>query len=419
MININNFNYEEKYKYLTNICLNLTDQCNLRCKYCFTEWNPHYMSLQTAKKAIDWVYNNLQIKIKNNWIEKDHYFCEVNFFGGEPMLMYDSIIVPLIEYTKEKYKNSFQFGITTNVTLLNKERLEFFKNNNVFILLSIDGDKETQDYNRPCADGSSSYNLIKDNIQYILQYYPEITFRSTVYHETVDKLFHNYCFAENLGFKHYFFVPDQRNNWSKDELDILKEQVNLIYNYRLNQIINHISPMQCSNIDNFLCQTIKSLYFTNKVMKQQYKYNSVDRCGLGTNSGGIGYDGSIWGCQEQATHSNENNLFYLGNIYKDGIEKEKHLKLLIKYAFSKTPINEKKQCQTCKLRNICIPNISCPSVNNEIFNDPGYISDIECFFHNLYYENSLILLNTLVYIEDKEIQQYLYTYYYNTAKLVK
>jgi sulfatase maturation enzyme AslB (radical SAM superfamily) len=59
------------------------------------------------------------------------------------MLMYDSIIVPLIEYTKEKYKNSFQFGITTNVTLLNKERLEFFKNNNVFILLSIDGDKET------------------------------------------------------------------------------------------------------------------------------------------------------------------------------------------------------------------------------------------------------------------------------------
>jgi hypothetical protein len=31
-------------------------------------------------------------------------------------------------------------------------------------------------------------------------------------------------------------------------------------------------------------------------MKQKYKYNSVDRCGLGTNSGGIGYDGSIWGC---------------------------------------------------------------------------------------------------------------------------
>ena len=34
---MNNFIYKEEYKYLTNVCLNLTDACNLACRYCFVE----------------------------------------------------------------------------------------------------------------------------------------------------------------------------------------------------------------------------------------------------------------------------------------------------------------------------------------------------------------------------------------------
>jgi len=35
------------------IFLNLTDECNLRCRYCFVAKHPHYMTLQTAKDAIN------------------------------------------------------------------------------------------------------------------------------------------------------------------------------------------------------------------------------------------------------------------------------------------------------------------------------------------------------------------------------
>ena len=38
------FEYKEKYKYPTKICLNLTDNCNLACRYCFVEQHPHYMT---------------------------------------------------------------------------------------------------------------------------------------------------------------------------------------------------------------------------------------------------------------------------------------------------------------------------------------------------------------------------------------
>ena len=55
------FHYEERWKYLTNICLNVTDACNLACRYCFVEQHPHFMTLQTAMDAADWLYKNLQI----------------------------------------------------------------------------------------------------------------------------------------------------------------------------------------------------------------------------------------------------------------------------------------------------------------------------------------------------------------------
>jgi len=56
------------------------------------------------------------------------------------MLCYSTIIVPLVEYCKLNYPNIFEFGMTTNGTLLDKEKIDFLKENNFNLLLSIDGD---------------------------------------------------------------------------------------------------------------------------------------------------------------------------------------------------------------------------------------------------------------------------------------
>jgi len=57
MIN-KNIDYKEDYLYPVNIHLNLTDDCNLRCKYCFVHHKPNYMPLEVALKAVDWLYEN-------------------------------------------------------------------------------------------------------------------------------------------------------------------------------------------------------------------------------------------------------------------------------------------------------------------------------------------------------------------------
>ena len=78
---------------ITSAFLNLTNSCNLTCRYCFVEQKPEFMTLQTAKDAADFLAGNGQ--------------ASINFFGGEPMLMWDEIIVPLTLYVHEKYGDGF------------------------------------------------------------------------------------------------------------------------------------------------------------------------------------------------------------------------------------------------------------------------------------------------------------------------
>ena len=94
---MSNFEYKEEYRYPTSACLNVTDNCNLACRYCFVEQHPHYMSLQTAKDAIDYLENNYIYKKEHLGIDIP---IHITFFGGEPMLMYNEIIVPLTEYVQ-------------------------------------------------------------------------------------------------------------------------------------------------------------------------------------------------------------------------------------------------------------------------------------------------------------------------------
>ena len=52
------FYLKDDYSLPTCICLNLTDDCNLACKYCFVQQKPHYMTFEVAKDAVEFIMNN-------------------------------------------------------------------------------------------------------------------------------------------------------------------------------------------------------------------------------------------------------------------------------------------------------------------------------------------------------------------------
>lgn len=393
------FEYKEEYKYLSNVVINVTDDCNLQCKYCFVEQQPHYMTLDTAKFIIDYLYQNLNKKKELNIIPPEGR-SRVQFFGGEPLLCYNSIIVPLVEYCNNKYPNSFVFGITTNGTLLNTEIIDFLYENNFDILLSIDGDQTTQDYNRPCKNcNQSSFDLIIKNIPYLLEKFPNICFRSTIYAPTVEHLFENYLYAEKLGFKNWEAIEDSRHEWTDDQIEILKNEIMKIYFYRLQQVAKGILPMECSRIEQWQSRLYDFLQDPTSFTIEESQ--DVHRCGLGTNIGSIGWDGSIYGCQEQVSKKDK-NLFYIGNIFKGGIDVEKHKQLLQFYYENQTIVIQKEECQQCPIQKMCELNLFlCPSSTYDILQDMTSMTKVSCELQKAYYYNTYLLFYTLIKVTEE------------------
>lgn len=99
---------------LSSMILQVTQQCNLRCKYCAYSGayynrthNSARMSFETAKQAIDFLLARSH--------ESDH--VHVGFYGGEPLLEFD-LIKRCVDYIKKSVEGrTVTFGITTNATL--------------------------------------------------------------------------------------------------------------------------------------------------------------------------------------------------------------------------------------------------------------------------------------------------------------
>lgn len=368
------FKYEESFKYPTTVVLNLTDNCNLACRYCFVQQKPHYMTLDVAKKSIDFIVNNYNLKKEKNQIRKEERKTVI-FFGGEPMLMYDEIIVPLINYMENTYDlNEFNLHITTNGTLLNKERIDFLKKYNIFPLLSIDGGKQTQDYNRPCKNKKeSSFDLIEKNIPYLLETFPDIVFRSTVYKDSINNLFEDFLYAESMGFKFYTCVPDARSHsWNEEDLETYKNQINKIVIYIINHYLNDWQP---KIMFNNLYKALRMVIIHDK--NRQYEPNTKTplRCGLGTVACSINYCGQIFGCQEQDSRVENGEYFYLGTV-DTGIDEERQKRLIDDYLSSTCECEKPGECETCVMKSECYHG--CPSTQKDLFNNPGLCSYLVC-----------------------------------------
>lgn len=81
---------------ITSAFLNLTNACCLACQYCFVHQSPEHMTLQVAKDAADFLAANAKAQGETP---------SINFFGGEPMLRYEQVIVPLTLYIRDTYSS--------------------------------------------------------------------------------------------------------------------------------------------------------------------------------------------------------------------------------------------------------------------------------------------------------------------------
>jgi len=163
---------------IQQIIIDLTNQCNMRCKYCAFSGKYKYqrshgnrqISREIAMRAVDYFIEN-----------SDKFETpDVTFYGGEPFLRFD-LFKEIVEYVKSHHK-AFHFSLTTNGTLLDNEKIcAFLIENEISINVSLDGPQDIHDRNRVMVDGRGSFDRIIENLSRIKDYAPSYFYEKIIF----------------------------------------------------------------------------------------------------------------------------------------------------------------------------------------------------------------------------------------------
>lgn len=173
---------EKKLEHRGRLIIIPSQICNFACKYCYAR-NAHskdVISHEQLIKAIDIILNDQTTTKK--------HFTFIG--GGEPFMTWD-IVTESVEYIKSQKKDTdnVSYGITTNGTLFNKERIEYCKENKIRINLSFEVLKDIQDAQRPFSRSNlSTFEVIDRNLKELINHNIPCNIRSTITSRNVDRM---------------------------------------------------------------------------------------------------------------------------------------------------------------------------------------------------------------------------------------
>ncbi len=152
--------------------LEVTEQCNLRCRYCGYTGNTFgrshglkKMSVATAKKAVDWF---LARSTHGNTRQP----TSIAFYGGEPLLNLEVIEEAIKFATDDCGRNDIHWSLTTNGTKLSDEVWKRLIKLNVHVTVSLDGEGPIHDRYRVFESGAGTYDTITHNLEWCRSKYP-------------------------------------------------------------------------------------------------------------------------------------------------------------------------------------------------------------------------------------------------------
>ena len=128
----------------------VTLRCDHSCHYCqvsrvSVNRSRYDMTVESADKALDLVFRSPAPRLK------------IEFQGGEPLLNYELIqhIVQSALRRNMVEQRDLSFVVTTNLSFLTDEMLEFFRAHRVMVSTSLDGPAFIHNANRPRPEGDA------------------------------------------------------------------------------------------------------------------------------------------------------------------------------------------------------------------------------------------------------------------------
>lgn len=357
----------------------ITDECNLRCKYCYEkDKQSKYMTIETAKKAADYFIDIWQ----NRYDE-----VVFDFIGGEPFVMPD-LLEELLTYIEERMRKQtkwkrYVFSFSTNGVCFDDEKvcnLIEKHHEHMSVGISLDGCKTIHDYNR-----SNSFDALMEGFPYWRKQFWWCSTKSTLNHESIPYVFESIKFLHSLCMKHMYMNTVSEDVWQDGDDKLFYDQLIKSADYIL---------------DNKLYkEKYISLFDLGTMMDIEHQSNW---CGCGSCMIAVDYKGNLFPCMRFKTLSKMEPLS-IGNIFIDNGKID--YKKLLPFYFCHNTIHT-PDCENCDAKAMC-PNCTafCYDETGSIFDRVSYMCDMHRarVKANRYYWNKLAKLeNTTI----EELKKY-------------
>ncbi len=319
------------------LCLHVSHDCNLRCRYCFAETGDFgtgrkLMTPETGRKAVDFL------------IEKSlgRENLELDFFGGEPLMAWDTVtaVVDYARSVEKQHGKNFRFTITTNGLLLDDEKIDYINREMSNCVLSLDGRREVNDRVRVTPNGKGCYDALVPKFQKLVKgrtnpgrtdYYVRGTFTK-----------YNLDFAEDvlhiasLGFPQLSVEPVTAP--SEEPYAITKEDLPEIFRGydRLYEVLSEGVRKTGKKPFNFF-------HYMIDLQQGPCVVKRLRGCGCGNEYVAVTPDGDIYPCHQFVGMEQ----WKMGSIYDGEVNRE------IADYFAKTHIYSKQGCSECWARFYC------------------------------------------------------------------
>ena len=142
------------------ITINPTLACNMSCWYCYESHKNMPAMSADVKQSVLLLIDKL---LADNKLKK----LNLSFFGGEPLLYFDKVVVDIINHAKMQCKAfdaKLSIHFTTNAYLLTDNVLKQLEGLDVSFQITIDGGKQVHDSVRKTKGGEPTYARIVEHI---------------------------------------------------------------------------------------------------------------------------------------------------------------------------------------------------------------------------------------------------------------
>lgn len=311
------------YAPVNTIMLYLTEDCNLRCTYCFVDKKPRRMTAETARKAVDYFLSrNISGALSR---------LEICFFGGEPFMELD-LMEHIIAYARRQGPNQYKdisFCATTNGTVANARVEHIIRDAGMRLLVSMDGGPSATEH-RPFVSGHSSYPVVARNLPRLAQWATETVVRMTFHPDALD-LVGNLRAVLALGAPSIALCAVEEARWQghEDELEAAYQAL----------------------ADWFIAEArggyILPLEITHSMLRQWHAYHRGGKrqeraCGVGHTLLGIDPDGNVMPCHRFLYRKRD----WLGHVNQPELSPQRERYVSLRSA-------DILGCDTCVAQPVC------------------------------------------------------------------